>query len=313
MADNEERREDEARAEEAEERRSFEQLEGESEEERDLRVLEERYGVSPPRRYMRQESVFDTSVSGGSDVDLARAYPSVAAAPADEEQREALEEAETPAERAEVYAEQKEERLEEGSEGIRRELAEQRAGREGEDPEAAGEETVEAREEERNEEERVAELHREYAEERRELSGPQAGESQGDFEERLKEVDTGQSSVEIEDSQKIDYEEQPEGQLTEIREGLVARGDVELAEELAPEGEESGEPVSPNEPLYESGALSDPREVDDSESAESADEVDATDGAREAASELGVDLSSVSGSGKDGRITKADVEKAAGE
>lgn len=36
--------------------------------------------------------------------------------------------------------------------------------------------------------------------------------------------------------------------------------------------------------------------------------VDATEGAVEAAAELGVDLSYVTGSGKDGRITKADVE-----
>lgn len=38
---------------------------------------------------------------------------------------------------------------------------------------------------------------------------------------------------------------------------------------------------------------------------------DATKGAQEAAEELGVDLASVSGTGKDGKITKADVEAAA--
>lgn len=42
-----------------------------------------------------------------------------------------------------------------------------------------------------------------------------------------------------------------------------------------------------------------------------ANEIDATDAAIEAAAELGVDLASVSGSGVDGRITKADVEAAA--
>jgi pyruvate dehydrogenase E2 component (dihydrolipoamide acetyltransferase) len=37
---------------------------------------------------------------------------------------------------------------------------------------------------------------------------------------------------------------------------------------------------------------------------------DATDSARELASEAGLDLSSVQGTGADGRITKGDVEKA---
>lgn len=39
----------------------------------------------------------------------------------------------------------------------------------------------------------------------------------------------------------------------------------------------------------------------------------ATDGAVSAAEELGVDLASVTGSGAEGRITKADVEAAAGK
>lgn len=41
------------------------------------------------------------------------------------------------------------------------------------------------------------------------------------------------------------------------------------------------------------------------------DEVNATAGAVSAAEELGVDLSTVYGTGKDGKITKADVEAAA--
>lgn len=40
--------------------------------------------------------------------------------------------------------------------------------------------------------------------------------------------------------------------------------------------------------------------------------VDATEGALEAAADLGIDITTVQGSGKDGRITKADVEAAAG-
>lgn len=36
--------------------------------------------------------------------------------------------------------------------------------------------------------------------------------------------------------------------------------------------------------------------------------VNATDGAIEAAAELGIDITAVTGSGKDGRITKGDVE-----
>jgi pyruvate/2-oxoglutarate dehydrogenase complex dihydrolipoamide acyltransferase (E2) component len=39
--------------------------------------------------------------------------------------------------------------------------------------------------------------------------------------------------------------------------------------------------------------------------------INATDGAIEAANELGVDLATVTGTGADGRITKADVEAAA--
>lgn len=42
-------------------------------------------------------------------------------------------------------------------------------------------------------------------------------------------------------------------------------------------------------------------------------EVDATEGAEELAAELGIDLATVEGTGKDGRITKGDVEAAAGE
>lgn len=42
--------------------------------------------------------------------------------------------------------------------------------------------------------------------------------------------------------------------------------------------------------------------------AKSSDSADATDGARELAAERGIDLSEVKGSGKDGRITQADVE-----
>jgi pyruvate/2-oxoglutarate dehydrogenase complex dihydrolipoamide acyltransferase (E2) component len=40
-------------------------------------------------------------------------------------------------------------------------------------------------------------------------------------------------------------------------------------------------------------------------------DVDATEGALEAAAELGVDINAIEGSGKEGRVTKADVEAAA--
>lgn len=40
---------------------------------------------------------------------------------------------------------------------------------------------------------------------------------------------------------------------------------------------------------------------------------DATDGAVEAAKELGIELADVKGTGADGRITKSDVEAAAGD
>lgn len=43
------------------------------------------------------------------------------------------------------------------------------------------------------------------------------------------------------------------------------------------------------------------------------EDIDTTGAAAELAAELGVDLSDIEGSGKDGRITKADVEKAAAD
>lgn len=53
----------------------------------------------------------------------------------------------------------------------------------------------------------------------------------------------------------------------------------------------------------------DPEEHERYDSEASAD-VDATSGAEELAEEEGVDLSALEGSGKDGRITKADVKSA---
>jgi pyruvate/2-oxoglutarate dehydrogenase complex dihydrolipoamide acyltransferase (E2) component len=43
------------------------------------------------------------------------------------------------------------------------------------------------------------------------------------------------------------------------------------------------------------------------------DDLDATEGALEAAQELGIEIADVVGSGKDGRVTKADVEAYASE
>lgn len=42
-------------------------------------------------------------------------------------------------------------------------------------------------------------------------------------------------------------------------------------------------------------------------------DIDATDGARKAAAELGVDLAEIEGTGAEGRVTKADVEHAASD
>lgn len=52
-------------------------------------------------------------------------------------------------------------------------------------------------------------------------------------------------------------------------------------------------------------------EANEEAEAEALAGIDATDGAVEAANELGIDLANVTGTGTDGRITKADVEAAA--
>lgn len=44
-----------------------------------------------------------------------------------------------------------------------------------------------------------------------------------------------------------------------------------------------------------------------------AETIDATDGARKAAAELGIDLAEIEGTGAEGRVTKADVEHAASD
>ena len=78
--------------------------------------------------------------------------------------------------------------------------------------------------------------------------------------------------------------------------------------------------VSPEEPPTDEVRTAEEleeTEVANEEAAEAAEaeaeanQIDATDAAIEAAEELGVDLASVTGSGVDGRITKADVEAAA--
>lgn len=79
--------------------------------------------------------------------------------------------------------------------------------------------------------------------------------------------------------------------LSNSDEGLQAMSDYERNQELAKE---------------QKAALSD--ESSD-ESAEA--EPEATDAAERKAEELGVDLSSVEGTGKDGRVTVGDVERAA--
>ncbi len=74
------------------------------------------------------------------------------------------------------------------------------------------------------------------------------------------------------------------------------------------------EPVEAEAPVSKPAAKSEPKAPAKTpvEPAEAADagELDITDAARELAEEHGIDLASVEGSGKDGRILKTDVQKA---
>lgn len=56
------------------------------------------------------------------------------------------------------------------------------------------------------------------------------------------------------------------------------------------------------------GGLIEEVEVIEEEEVESSDGIDATPSARALATEYGVDLSTIPGTGKDGRITRGDVE-----
>lgn len=104
-----------------------EQLEGESPEDRDKRFLAEKYGIAAPRRVLGAEAVFDTSIDGGTDSDLARAYPAVAAAAtkSGSEDEAAMFEAESPNERQAKYEEVQGEKADEAARPSREELDEQ--------------------------------------------------------------------------------------------------------------------------------------------------------------------------------------------
>lgn len=102
-----------------ERRESAELREGESPEDRDKRFLAEKYGIAAPRRVLGAEAVFDTSIQGGTDSDLARAYPAVAAAAtkAGSEDEAAMFEAESPNERQEKYDEVQADKADASGEG----------------------------------------------------------------------------------------------------------------------------------------------------------------------------------------------------
>jgi pyruvate/2-oxoglutarate dehydrogenase complex dihydrolipoamide acyltransferase (E2) component len=80
---------------------------------------------------------------------------------------------------------------------------------------------------------------------------------------------------------------------------------VRVSPELPPTDE-----VRTAEELEETEAIVE-AEVEAHEAAEAENEVNATDAAIELADELGIDISTVAGTGHDGRVTKADVEAAA--
>ena len=83
------------------------------------------------------------------------------------------------------------------------------------------------------------------------------------------------------------------------------------ADELYEDAQEAGVDLTP---LVDAGTLegdwgvSSAPEGDDSAAGDSADEVDATDSARELAEKHDIDLAEVDGTGSDGRIVKSDVQ-----
>ncbi len=70
------------------------------------------------------------------------------------------------------------------------------------------------------------------------------------------------------------------------------------------------EPVEAEAPVEKPAAAPKPEVPAEAVAAPEAGELDITDAARELAEEHGIDLASVEGSGKDGRILKTDVQKA---
>lgn len=142
------------------------------------------------------------------------------------------------------------------------------------------------------EQEARAEAEEEEAKEQRDESLADAEEDEANAEVREAGIEAAEEAHDenVEEAKDADSEDEPEAELEQPQAEVVA--DAPSEEEVA--ADEAGELDAPKPDGF--------TEKDD---------LDATDAAKEKAKELGIDLSEVKGTGKEGRVTAPDVEAAA--